>query len=85
MLRGKINFEQIIEAKMIHDVLGHYSRFDVLSLNLNEERLGPIHYPNRAGSYLDRLGATLEGLREKLDEIEGRLDSMAEGKRKERE
>jgi len=39
-----INFRSIVEAKLRHDVLGHYARFDVLSLNFNDEKLVPIHY-----------------------------------------
>ncbi len=42
-----INFRSIVEAKQRHDVLGHYARFDVLSLNFNDERLVPIRYDRR--------------------------------------
>jgi nitrilase len=35
MVIAEIDIEQIIEQKLQHDIVGHYNRFDVLSLNLN--------------------------------------------------
>ena len=37
-----IDLEKIIWAKAMVDVVGHYARFDVANLNLNEEKLRPI-------------------------------------------
>lgn len=77
-----INLEHIIEAKLRHDVLGHYSRFDVLSLNFNEAKLAPIHYTNRLDEHNDSLGKTIETLKVKIDNIEQKLNSILEGKEK---
>lgn len=75
-----INLEHIVEAKLRHDVLGHYSRFDVLSLNFNEARLAPIHYTNRLDEHNDSLDKTIETLKMKIDRIEQKLNSILEGK-----
>jgi len=37
------DIEAIIAAKLRHDVVGHYNRSDVLSLNLNRAPLEPLH------------------------------------------
>lgn len=43
ILVAELDFEQIIQAKAIVDSVGHYSRWDVLSLNLNTAKYAPIH------------------------------------------
>ncbi len=35
MVIAEIDIEKIIDQKLQHDIVGHYNRFDVLSLNLN--------------------------------------------------
>jgi len=80
ILYAEINLEDIIEAKLSHDLLGHYSRFDVLSLNFNDERLVPIHYIRNRPSQtneLDRLG---DDIKAKIDKLEERLNSFLEKK-----
>lgn len=42
ILVAELDFDQIIQAKAIVDTVGHYSRWDVLSLNLNTEKYAPI-------------------------------------------
>jgi aliphatic nitrilase len=37
MVIAEIDIEKIIEQKLQHDIVGHYNRFDVLSLNLNRQ------------------------------------------------
>ncbi len=43
ILCADLDFDQIVEAKYIVDSVGHYARWDVLSLNVNTEKLSPIH------------------------------------------
>lgn len=69
-----INLENIIEAKLRHDLLGHYSRFDVLSLNFNDERLVPIRYGRRTYSQSDDSMILIESLKTKIDKIEQKLN-----------
>jgi nitrilase len=42
MVIAEIDIEKIIVQKLQHDIVGHYQRFDVLSLNLNRRPLKPI-------------------------------------------
>jgi aliphatic nitrilase len=42
MVIAEIDIEKIIDQKLQHDIVGHYQRFDVLSLNLNRRPLKPI-------------------------------------------
>ena len=42
MVVAEIDIEKIIVPKLQHDIVGHYQRFDVLSLNLNRRPLKPI-------------------------------------------
>jgi predicted amidohydrolase len=43
ILVAELDFDQIIQAKSIVDSVGHYSRWDVLSLNVNTAKYAPIH------------------------------------------
>jgi hypothetical protein len=44
-----------------------------------------MHYPDGVGSELDHLGAAIESLKQKLNEIENQLDSALKMKKNERE
>jgi nitrilase len=69
MVIAEIDVEQIIEAKLHHDIAGNYNRFDVLSLNLNRHPQRAIH---------ERQGGEVSGDPEALEEIRGRLDRLEE-------
>jgi capsule polysaccharide export protein KpsC/LpsZ len=34
--------EDIIDAKVTHDVVGHYNRFDIFSLSINKNEYNPL-------------------------------------------
>ena len=71
MVIAEIDIEKIIVPKLQHDIVGHYQRFDVLSLNLNRRPLKPIW----EGGMGDE-----RGLSEKrdLEEIKSLLAGLAE-------
>ena len=69
MVIAEIDIEQIIEAKLHHDIAGNYNRFDVLSLNLNRRPQKPIW---------ERQGDEASGDPEALEEIRDRLDKLEE-------
>jgi len=73
---AEINLENIIEAKLTHDLLGHYSRFDVFSLNFNDQRLVPIHYVRHGSFQIDEMGKMVENLISRIEKIEQRVDSL---------
>jgi predicted amidohydrolase len=73
MVIAEIDIEQIIVQKLQHDIVGHYQRFDVLSLNLNRRPLKPIwEMSSRGGEEalwkkeMDELKSLVTGLAEKL-------------------
>lgn len=74
-----IDIEEIIEAKMTHDLLGHYSRFDVLSLNLNEEKLTPLKpYRGPGGWQRDgEVAKAVEELRAGLSRLDDKFEQLA--------
>ena len=69
MVIAEIDVEQIIEAKLHHDIAGNYNRFDVLSLNLNRRPQTAIW---------EMHGDEVSGDSEALEEIRGRLDKLEE-------
>lgn len=42
VLTAEITLEDAFPGKQVHNVVGHYSRWDVFSLNFNRERLSPF-------------------------------------------
>ena len=42
ILYGDIDLEESIPTRVMHDITGHYNRFDVLSLNINRAKLEPM-------------------------------------------
>ena len=44
ILYAEANLEDVVEAKMQHDIIGHYNRFDIFKLTLNDEELRPLSY-----------------------------------------
>lgn len=82
IIYAEVDLEEIIEGKMHHDLLGHYSRFDVLSLNLNEEKLTPLKiYRGPDGLGRDEETAdALEELRTKLSQLDDRFRQLVRQK-----
>jgi nitrilase len=42
ILFGDIDLEESIPTRVMHDITGHYNRFDILSLNINRKKLEPV-------------------------------------------
>jgi nitrilase len=71
MVIAEIDIEKIIVPKLQHDIVGHYQRFDVLSLNLNRRPLKPIWDGQGAES------GPLAGKKE-FEELKSLLERIAE-------
>jgi predicted amidohydrolase len=92
IIYADIDIELEIARKQWHDIIGHYNRFDVLSLNLNTDADQPIrflssqpHGPDSESATDDAMAKLLEQtqadqreLRKAIDTISRRLDG--EGK-----
>ncbi|MBI4333484.1 MAG: carbon-nitrogen hydrolase family protein [Chloroflexi bacterium] len=47
ILYADLDLEQILEARLNTDYTGHYNRFDVVSLNLDQSPYAPVHLKTR--------------------------------------
>jgi len=72
MVIAEIDLEKIIDQKLQHDIVGHYNRFDVLSLNLNRRPQKPI-WEMHAGE--DRSPGEK---RSEIEELRSKLKEMVE-------
>lgn len=76
VLTAEISLEDALPGKMKHNVLGHYSRWDVLSLNFNRERLSP--FMNESTREKDALSLELQETRERLRELGDKVNELTE-------
>lgn len=65
-----IDMESMIDAKTLHDVVGHYNRFDVLSLVYRRRQPKPIRIEDESVS-----GTAQHDLAESIRELMRRLDA----------
>ena len=78
VVTAEISLEEALPGKQLHNVLGHYTRWDVLSLNFNRERLSPFKdEPSRQPSFSD-FSAELQAARQEIHEITERLNRLEE-------
>ena len=70
---GDVDMEQMIDAKTLHDVVGHYNRFDVLSLVYQRRRPKPIRFEREDASATDEgeLTALMKRLLARLEPGDG--------------
>ncbi|MCL4181831.1 MAG: carbon-nitrogen hydrolase family protein [Burkholderiaceae bacterium] len=55
-----IDLEQCIAPKQYHDILGHYNRFDILSLQIDRTERSPVRYVGEASKPAGIAGAEQE-------------------------
>ena len=46
---AEVDLSRCIQGKQMHDIIGHYNRFDLFKLTVDAEPLAPIHWRKRAG------------------------------------
>jgi len=68
IIYADIDIEQEIIRKQWHDIIGHYNRFDVLSLNLNMDEDQPINYLTNRSPASDSELATAEAMGKLLEQ-----------------
>ncbi len=81
MVIAEIDIEKIIVQKLQHDIVGHYNRFDVISLNLNRRPQKPIwdmHPSEEDGAEESR--REIQELRSQLKELAERIPGGAKGR-----
>jgi aliphatic nitrilase len=83
VLTAEISLEDCLPGKQLHNVLGHYTRWDIFSLNFNRRRLAPFA-EGTWGSGPSEYSAGLREIREELIKINQRVDDLAEEVKKAR-
>jgi len=78
VLVAEISLEDALPGKQVHNVLGHYTRWDVLSLNFNRERLTPFKNDQDRGAGPADFSSEFEETRKKLGEVSEKLDILAQ-------
>jgi len=78
VVTAEISLEDALPGKMSHNVLGHYTRWDVFSLNFNRERLSPFKNITPTGSSSVDLSSDLQEVKGKIREINEKLDRLTE-------
>lgn len=61
MVFAEIDTQQGIEAKQFHDILGHYNRFDIFELRVNQRPLDPVQLRTPAPGQPMQAAARSEG------------------------
>jgi len=78
VVTAEISLEDALPGKQLHNVLGHYTRWDVLSLNFNRERLSPFKSAPPPQSDFEDYSSELQAARQEIREISERLDRLEE-------
>jgi len=80
VLTAEISLEDALPGKQTHNVLGHYTRWDVLSLNFNRERLSPFKEISSRERDCLSVSSELDKIRKEISEITKKLDALAGGR-----
>lgn len=78
VLTAEISLEDALPGKQTHNVLGHYTRYDVLNLNFNRERLTPFKSMSSAPDGSQSLADQLQKAREEIQQLDEKLDALAQ-------
>ena len=65
-----VDIELEIPRKQWHDIIGHYNRFDVLSLNLNKDADQPVRFLTNRPSASDAEAAASDAIARLLEQIQ---------------
>lgn len=77
VLTAEIGIDDSFPGKQLHNVLGHYTRWDIFTLNFNRERYAPFGSIAAASPDNDS-SAELQGLKEQIRELGERLDGIVQ-------
>lgn len=78
ILTAEISLEDALPGKRVHNVLGNYTRWDVLSLNFNRERLSPFKSTPSAESTASGSSLELQEIRKEIRVMSEKLDGLTE-------
>ncbi len=70
IIYADVDIELEIPRKQWHDIIGHYNRFDVLSLNLNKDADQPVRFLTNRPSASDAEAAASDAIARLLEQIQ---------------
>ena len=82
VLTAEISLEDALPGKQTQNVLGHYTRWDVLSLHLNRKRLSPFQNSLDPDENLGQISSVVGELRSKISEMDRRLETLTRGRKR---
>ena len=81
IIYADIDISEMITAKQFHDIIGHYTRLDVVSLNLCQDEDQPIHYATKIKkdpAYAETDWELIKNLQENQKELTDELQNVKE-------
>ena len=78
VLTAEISLEDALPGKQLHNVVGHYTRWDVLSLNFNRQKAAPFKDVAAPQGSFEDLAGEVQSLRQEISDIRERLDRLLE-------
>jgi len=78
VVTADISLERALPFKQKHNVLGHYARWDVLSMNFNREKLSPLKETQPSECAFEKVSAEQREIRERLAVIDEKLKQLTE-------
>jgi aliphatic nitrilase len=76
VLTADISIEEALPGKMVQNVLGHYSRWDVLTLNFNRKRLSPFDKASIPGNETEGLWDNVKEGPGKSTQVKGKTEAF---------
>ena len=52
---GEIDLNRCIQPKQMHDIVGHYNRFDIFQLSVNNRPTQPLNLPTHLGTVMPKI------------------------------
>jgi aliphatic nitrilase len=77
VLTAEISLEDCLPGKQLHNVLGHYTRWDIFSLNFNGRKLAPFA-EGSCGGDSSEYASGLREIRDELIKVNRRVEGLAE-------
>lgn len=87
IIYADIDMEMIIRAKAVMDAAGHFSRSDILSLNINRNSYFPIKTKRISSTTLttgslseyEEIRSAIDEIREKYERLESKIEELIKG------
>lgn len=75
---AEICLEDALPGKQVHNVLGHYTRWDILSLNFNREKLAPFKNISSLRSDFTDFSSELQEIKGEIIKIKEKIEGDVE-------